>query len=165
MRRRVEGWDAAFAADILQHINMLRGTMPPYAGDEHDRKALGLYLASLNPAWQFTVTDANRLEIGEKVFEARCGHCHTVNGNFRPLRGAFEKATPSQVQEVFPALGAISSNMPEFNLPDDQALALAFYISHEANLPIAHTAAPAEMPTGSNHSRLLRPVEPRREVR
>jgi len=165
MRHRVDGWDAAFAADILQHIHMLRGTMPPYAGDEQDRKALGQYLASLNPAWQFNVTDANRLEIGEKVFGARCGHCHTVNGNFRPLRGAFEKETPSQVQEIFPALGAMSSNMPEFNAPDDQAQALAFYISHEANLPISHTAAPTEMPTGSNHSQLLRPAEPRQEVR
>jgi mono/diheme cytochrome c family protein len=158
MRHRVDGWDATFAADILQHIHMLLGTMPPFAGDEQDRKALGKYLASLNPAWQFTITDANRLEIGEKVFASRCGHCHTVNGNFRPLRGTFEKATPSQVQEVFPALGAMSSNMPDFNAPDDQAQALAFYISHEANLPLAHKPAPAEMPTGSSHSQLLRPA-------
>jgi mono/diheme cytochrome c family protein len=158
MNRRVDGWDAAFAADILQHIHMLRGTMPPYAGDETDRKALGQYLASLNPAWQFNITDANRLEIGEKVFGARCGHCHTVNGNFRPLRGTFEKATPSQVQEVFPALGAMSSNMPDFNAPADQAEALAFYISHEANLPLAHKPAPAEIPAGTNHSRLVMPV-------
>jgi mono/diheme cytochrome c family protein len=130
--------------------------MPPYAGDEQDRKALGRYLASLNPAWQLNITDANRLEVGKKVFDARCGHCHTVNGNFRPLRGTFEKATPGQVQEVFPALGAMSGNMPEFNAPEDQAQALAFYISHEANLPLAQKLAPAEMPTGTNHSRLLR---------
>ncbi len=44
MRRRVDGWDAEFAADILQHIHMMRGTMPPYAGNEEDRKALGSYL-------------------------------------------------------------------------------------------------------------------------
>jgi mono/diheme cytochrome c family protein len=165
MKRRVDGWDAAFAADILQHIHMLRGTMPPYAGNEDDRKALGNYLASLNPAWQFNVTDGNRLEIGEKVFAARCGHCHTVNGNFRPLRGAFEKQTPSEVQEIFPALGAMSSNMPNFNAPDDQAQALAFYISHEASLPMPQKAAPTEPPTGSSHSQLVRPTQSRQEVR
>ena len=165
MRKRVDGWDAAFAADILQHIHVLRGTMPPYAGDEQDRKALGRYLASLNPPWQFNITDANRLEIGEKVFSARCGHCHTVNGKYRPLRGTFEKATPSQVQEVFPALSAMSSNMPEFSAPDDQAQALAFYISHEANLPLAHPPAASEMPTGSSHSQLIRPAQPSQEVR
>ena len=165
MRQRVDGWDADFAADILQHIHMLRGTMPPYAGDAQDRKALGKYLASLNPAWQFQVTDANRLEVGEKVFGARCGHCHTVNGNYRPLRGAFENATPAQVAEVFPALGDMSSNMPAFNAPADQAAALAAYISHEANRPILHTPIPEQMPTGSNHSQLMRPASPRQEVR
>jgi hypothetical protein len=85
-----------------------------------------------------------------------------VNGNFRPLRGAFEKQTPSQVQEMFPALGAMSSNMPNFNAPDDQAQALAFYISNEANKPVSQKSVPAEMPTGSTHSQLMRP---RQEVR
>ena len=165
MKRRVDGWDAEFAADILQHIHMLRGTMPPFAGNDEDRKALGSYLAGLNPAWQFNITDGNRLEIGEKVFASRCGHCHTVNGNFRPLRGVFEKQTPSQVQEMFPALGAMSSNMPNFNAPDDQAQALAFYISHEASKPMLHKPAPPEMPTGTTHSQLVRPAQPQQEVR
>jgi mono/diheme cytochrome c family protein len=165
MRRRVDGWDAGFAADILQHIQMLRGTMPPFAGNEEDRHALGSYLAALNPAWKFNITDANRLEIGGKVFAARCGHCHTVNGNFRPLRGIFEKQTPNQVREIFSVLGAMSSNMPDFNAPDDQAQALAFYISHEANKPIVQKPVPAEMPTGSSHSQLIRPDGPRQEVR
>jgi mono/diheme cytochrome c family protein len=165
MRRRVDGWDAEFAADILQHIHMLRGTMPPYAGNAVDRKALGNYLAGLNPAWQFNITDANRLEIGEKVFSARCGHCHSVNGNFRPLRGVFENQTPNQVQEMFPVLAAMNSNMPNFNAPDDQAQALAFYISHEASKPVPVKPAPAEMPTGSTHSQLVPPAGPRQEVR
>ncbi len=159
MKRRVDGWDAEFAADILQHIQMLRGTMPPYAGNEEDRKALGSYLAGLNPAWQFNITDGNRLEIGEKVFASRCGHCHTVNGKFRPLRGVFENQTPSQVQEMFPALGMMSSNMPNFNAPDDQALALAFYIAQEAAKPLPQKFAPAETPTGSSHSQLMRPAQ------
>jgi mono/diheme cytochrome c family protein len=165
MKRRVDGWDSEFAADILQHIHVLRGTMPPYAGNEEDRKALGRYLASLNPSWHFNITDANRLEIGEKVFAARCGHCHTVNGNFRPLREAFVNQTPSQVQEIFPALGDMSSNMPKFDAPDDQAQALAFYISNEASKPVSAKPAPAEMPTGSSHSQLMHPAQPRQEVR
>jgi mono/diheme cytochrome c family protein len=159
MNSRVDGWDAEFAADILQHIHILRGTMPPYAGNEEDRKALGSYLAGLNPAWRFNITDGNRLEIGERVFGSRCGHCHTVNGKFRPLRGVFENQSPSQVQEIFPALGEMSSNMPNFNAPDDQAQTLAWYISHEAAKAILQRPAPVEMPAGSTHSRLLRPAQ------
>ncbi len=157
MKRRVDGWDAEFASDILQHIPMMHGTMPPFAGNEADRKALGRYLASLNPAWQLEITDGNRLKIGERVFDSRCGHCHSVNGRFRPLRGMFENQTPAQVQEVFPALSAMSSDMPNFNAPDDQAQALAFYISHEAGKPLLHKPTP-EMPTGSTHSRLVDPT-------
>ncbi len=59
---------------------------------------------------------------------------------------------------MFPALGAMSSNMPNFNAPDDQAQALAFYISHEASKPLPQKPAPAEMPTGSTHSQLMRPA-------
>jgi mono/diheme cytochrome c family protein len=165
MNRRVDGWDAEFAADILQHIQVMHGIMPPYAGNEEDRKALGSYLAGLNPPWKFNITDANRLEIGQKVFDSRCGHCHTVNGKFRPLRGIFEKQTPSQVQDMFPVLGSMSTDMPNFNAPDDQAQALAFYISHEANQPMPATKSPSEMPTGSTKSQLMRPAEPRQEVR
>ena len=160
MTRRVDGWDAAFAADILQHIHVLRGTMPPFAGDEQDRKALGKYLAGLNPEWHLTITAANKLEMGKKVFDSRCGHCHTVNGSFRPLRGTFENATAAQVAEVFPALGAMSSNMPEFNAPAEQAEALSFYIAHEANLPLTVKPGPTEMPTGTNHSRMRSPARP-----
>jgi mono/diheme cytochrome c family protein len=165
IRHRVDGWDSDFAADILQHMPMMHGTMPPYAGDETDRKALGSYLASLNPPWHFNITDANRLEVGEQVFDARCGHCHSINGSFRPLRGVFDKQTAAQVQELFPALGAMSPDMPNFNAPDDQAQALAFYISHEAAKPLLHKPAPAEMPTGTTHSQLVRPAGSPLEVR
>ena len=139
--------------------------MPPYAGNEDDRKALGRYLAGLNPAWHFTITDANRAEIGEKVFASRCGHCHTINGKYRPLRGVFEKQTPSQVQDMFPVLGSMNPEMPNFNAPDDQAQALAFYISQEANRPLPAKPATAEMPTGSTKSEMMRPAAPWQEVR
>jgi mono/diheme cytochrome c family protein len=165
MKRRADGWDAEFAADVLQHLPMMHGTMPPYAGNEEDRKALGSYLAGLNPPWHFNITDANRLEIGGKVFDSRCGHCHTINGKFRPLRGVFEKQTPSQVQDMFPVLGGMSPDMPNFNAPDDQAQALAFYISHEANQPLPANPAPAELPSGSPHSQLIFPAGPLQEVR
>ena len=46
MTTRTNGWDATFSKDILAHIQMLRGAMPPFAGNESDRAALGEYLAS-----------------------------------------------------------------------------------------------------------------------
>jgi mono/diheme cytochrome c family protein len=160
MDRRTDGWDAEFAADILQHLPAMHGTMPPYAGNEEDRKALGRYLAGMNAPWQFTITDANRAEIGAKVFKARCGACHSINGKFRPLRGVFEKQTASQVKEMFPVLGSMSPNMPNFNAPDDQADALAFYISQEANRPLPPSSTPQPMPIGNTKSQMTIPAQP-----
>jgi mono/diheme cytochrome c family protein len=160
MDRRADGWDAEFAADILQHLPPMHGTMPPFAGNEADRKALGAYLAGLNAPWQLTITDANRAEIGAKVFKSRCGTCHSINGKFRPLRGVFEKQTPSQVKDMFAVLGSMSPNMPNFNAPDDQAEALAFYIAQEANKPLPPSTAPQQMPIGNTKSQMTMPPQP-----
>jgi len=143
MKSRVVGWDADFAADMLSHIHMLKGAMPNFAGNDEDRAALGNYLASLNPPINYgPITATNKLQVGEQVFAVRCGHCHTVNGKFRPLRGVFENAQPDQVSAMFPVLDSMSPNMPKFTAPDDQAQALAEYISHEANRPLTATEKP-----------------------
>ncbi len=137
---RVVGWDVDFAADMLSHIHMMRAPMPRFAGNAEDRAALGAYLASLNPPLNFgAITVANRLQVGRQVFDVRCGHCHSINGGYRPLRGAFEKSTPDQVMGMFPVLDTMSENMPKFTAPEDQVQALAEYIAHEANLPLQPT--------------------------
>jgi len=150
MRTRVKGWDAEFAAEMIPRLEKTKGTMPPFAGNEEDRKALGEYLASLNPPANYgTITEENAAAVGEQVFQVRCGSCHTINGGFRPVRGAFEGSTPDQVEALLPLLGSMSPSMPAFTAPPDQTHALATYISHTANRPIkAETEAPRPMTGG-----------------
>ena len=82
MRKFTRGWDAKFASEILLHLPVVRETMPPFAGDGHDRAALGSYLASLAPA---TPSGANEKELGQQVFAMHCAMCHSVGGQRRPL--------------------------------------------------------------------------------
>ncbi len=82
MRKFARGWDAKFASELLLHLPVVRETMPPFAGDEHDRAALGGYLASLAPA---TPSGANEKELGQQVFAIHCALCHSVGGQRRPL--------------------------------------------------------------------------------
>jgi mono/diheme cytochrome c family protein len=148
MRKRVSGWDADFAKEMLAHIDKMRAPMPQFGGNEADRVALGKYLASLNPPENHgAVTDANRMEIGEHVFKVHCGSCHTVNGNFRPLRGAFADASPDQVENLFPLLDSMSPNMPHFSASEDDTHALGAYISQEANKKVT-AETPLERPVG-----------------
>ncbi len=121
MRSRVRGWDAGFAADMLPHLEVTRGTMPRFAGNEQDRTALGRYLASLNPA--FTPV------AGGQVFQIRCGSCHTIDGPFRPLKNALRGAPAEQIEALLPVLDSMSPNMPRFSAPDSQAHALAGYMA------------------------------------
>ncbi len=130
MTKRVRGWDAAFAANMLAHLDQLRGNaMPRFAGNESDRKALGAYLATLNPARFDPVTDANRVEIGGQVFATRCGACHSLGGKMRPLDAAFTGASPEQVREMLPVLDSMSPNMPPWTGSEAEALALSTYVS------------------------------------
>jgi mono/diheme cytochrome c family protein len=149
MARRVAGWDAEFAKEMLAHIEVTKGAMPRFGGNEQDRMALGAYLASLNPPAQYpAITDGNAVEVGAQVFAVRCGSCHTVNGKLRPLRGAFERVAAADVEQVFPMLDSMSPNMPKFTAPAEQAKALAAYIANEANKPITATAEATRPATG-----------------
>lgn len=148
MRKRVLGWDADFAKEMLAHMDKTRAPMPPFGGDERDRIALGRYLASLNPPESHAaVNDSNRMQIGERAFQVHCGSCHTVNGDFRPLRGAFQGSKAEDVENIFPVLDSMSPNMPHFAASDEDTHALAAYIAAEANKPVKVEAV-TEKPVG-----------------
>ena len=137
MRFRVKGWDAEFAKEMLAHLDKTRGPMPQFGGNEADRVALGRYLASLNPPEEHgAVTDSNRMRVGERAFQVHCGNCHTINGSFRPLRGAFQGSDAEQVENLLPMLDSMSPNMPHFAAPEEDTKALSSYIAEEANRPI-----------------------------
>ena len=149
LRKRVSGWDAQFGKEMLAHMDKLRVPMPQFGGNEADREALGKYLASLNPPESHgAITDTNRLQIGERAFQVHCGNCHTINGNFRPLRGAFQGSDAEQVENLLPMLDSMSPNMPHFSAPADDTHALAVYVSREANKPVTAEAPPLEKPVG-----------------
>jgi mono/diheme cytochrome c family protein len=50
IRFAVKGWSWVMIDYQLVHLSELKGFMPPFVGTEAERKALGAWLASLNPA-------------------------------------------------------------------------------------------------------------------
>jgi mono/diheme cytochrome c family protein len=49
IRFAVKGWSETMIDYQLAHLNELKGFMPPFVGTEAERKALGGWLAGLNP--------------------------------------------------------------------------------------------------------------------
>ena len=50
IRFAVRGWSWTMIDYELAHVHQLKGFMPPFVGTEPERKALGFWLGSLNPA-------------------------------------------------------------------------------------------------------------------
>lgn len=125
---RVHGWDAPFATDILQHLPLLRGTMPTFAGNEQDRLAVGAYLASLSPIG--SDQDLPAAELGRQVFGRRCSMCHTVGGSFRPLSLAGTDA--DSIDGMLAQLDSLNPEMPTFHGTERERKALAVFLQSGA---------------------------------
>ncbi|MGA7295760.1 MAG: c-type cytochrome [Terriglobales bacterium] len=124
MSKFARGWDAKFGSEILLHLPVVRGTMPPFSGNEQDRAALGGYLASLAPT---SPSGANEKEIGEQVFAIHCALCHTVGGQRRPLE--LKGTDADAIAGMLGGLPDINPNMPPFTGTDKEGHALAVYLS------------------------------------
>ncbi|MCW2313224.1 c-type cytochrome [Rhodoferax antarcticus] len=100
-----------------------------------------------------TISDSNRLEAGRVLALATCSNCHSLtNTGMRPLKNYFTaSSTTLEIAEYLQA--ALSSGntlyMPQIPLKDDEAMALATYISSLNGVQPLQTAltAPAVLPT------------------
>jgi mono/diheme cytochrome c family protein len=99
--------------------------MPPFAGDAHDRAALGSYLASLAPA---TPSGGTERDLGQQVFAIHCALCHSVGGQRRPLD--LKGTDPDGIAGMLGTLGDINPDMPPFTGTDAEGHALAVYLSN-----------------------------------
>ncbi|HVP55544.1 MAG TPA: c-type cytochrome [Candidatus Eisenbacteria bacterium] len=127
MAPRVQGWDAPFASEMLLHLPVMRGTMPPFAGNQQDRAAVAAYLASLSPPEQRGTAAA---DLGRLVFAHRCSMCHTVGDKFRPLAMAGTDA--DTIDGMLSQLDILNPEMPAFHGNDAERKALASFLASGA---------------------------------
>ena len=125
IRSRVRGWDEKFAAAIVPHLSLTRGTMPEFAGNATDAEALAKYLATLAPA--LPVNNPNdEMGTGRAVFNARCALCHTVRGQRRPLD--FGGADFETVDTLVQSLDNLNPDMPPFTGTEAERHALVNWL-------------------------------------
>ncbi|HVZ17457.1 MAG TPA: c-type cytochrome [Terriglobales bacterium] len=125
IRKHVCGWDERFAAAIVPHLALTRGTMPEFAGNATDAAALGKYLATLAPE-PLTINAGDEMATGKRVFEMRCALCHTVGGQRRPLD--FAGADFDSVDTMVQNLDSFSTNMPPFTGTEAERHALVNWL-------------------------------------
>lgn len=100
-----------------------------------------------------TITDSNRLEAGRVLALATCSNCHSLtNTGMRPLKNYFtaSSTTPEIAEYLHASLSSGNTlYMPQIPLKDDEAMALATFISSLNGVQPLQTAltAPAVQPT------------------
>ena len=124
MRKFTRGWDAKFASEVLLHLPLVRESMPPFAGDEKDRAALGGYLASLAPA---TSSARTKEKLGNRSSRSIAPCVTRSAGQRRPLD--LKGTDPDAIGGMIGTLADINPDMPAFTGTDAEAHALAKYLS------------------------------------
>jgi len=116
--------DAKFAGEILLHLPVVRETMPPFAGDAHDRAALAaIWLAGAG-------NTLRRKRQRNRAAGVRDPLRH-VSQRRRPEASArLEGTDPEAIAGMLGTLSDINPDMPSFTGTDAEGHALAVYLSN-----------------------------------
>jgi mono/diheme cytochrome c family protein len=103
--------------------------MPPFAGNEAERRALSVYLASLEggeaPA---TAPPATPSGPGAAAFETHCAACHAPDGDW-PITVRLGGRDAAAWYDLLGRLDLVNANMPPFLGSEDERRALADYLA------------------------------------
>ncbi len=123
---KLQGLDEAFVAGLVAGTGHMRGRMPPFVGKNLEAKSIAAYLMK-------GVDSGAADNSGPAVWRRRCGSCHSLRGEFRPVIEAFEDQTPEDIAETIQYIEYMSELMPPWSGSDAEKGALAKYLSEQAS--------------------------------
>ena len=143
VRRLLEArqWDAGQLKAMLASLDVMHNSvMPPFAGTDVERDALGAYLATL-------YHPSPSPEDGARVFQQNCAVCHQA-GPADPAITTIQSLDAAAAAEALKDLPTLFARMPDLKLTDRQRSALVEWIKKQtvaSTKPILRAAAdPAE---------------------
>jgi cytochrome bd-type quinol oxidase subunit 1 len=129
LREYVAGLDEAWLAGIVPRLHLYREKMPPFPGNAADAAALGRYLKSVAGPDPLAGGRLSAAAQDALAFGRRCGGCHTLAGNFRPLADAFAGLTPADAADIVAGIGDMSDSMPSFTGSDGEKERVARHLT------------------------------------
>jgi mono/diheme cytochrome c family protein len=101
--------------------------MPPFPGNELERRALAVYLAQVGGGAVIAKPAGGAVD-GAAVFEANCSACHGEGGDW-PIAPLVGGKTRDQLHESLGRLSEINEMMPPFEGTDAERAALAEHLA------------------------------------
>lgn len=133
---KVMGLDRAFVAALVSKTDLMRAGMPPWPGKAEEASAVARYLLDNAPATPVS-------NDGKVVWLRRCGQCHSVSAEFRPVADAFAGQKPEDIGETISSIEGFSDKMPPWTGNDIERNALAKYLSTACASPPKAASQPA----------------------
>lgn len=128
---RNKNWDEAAIYYRLASLDrMLNGVMPPFVGNEAERRAQSRFLAGLNPDIRPRQKSADRPQAGISggtVFEDNCSECH-VQSSEDPLFSRLRRHDETEIYDLIGRLNTVNPQMPPFDGTDRERKVLAAWI-------------------------------------
>ena len=126
IRKLVAGRNSNALEGVIARLDTWRHRrMPPFAGNDDEKRALAVYLATLGGG---RIDPRTPLVDGAAVFDASCAMCHSKDGDF-PIAPRVKGLDEAQLYDVIGKLPERNPMMPAFEGSEAERRALAKYLA------------------------------------
>jgi mono/diheme cytochrome c family protein len=123
--RAADGKPAQWSTPGVQLATWRSRRMPPFAGNDEEKRALSVYLATLGGG---AIAPRTPAVSGAMVFDAACGMCHGPDGDW-PMPPRIAGRNAEQLYELLGRLPQLNDMMPPFEGTDAERRALANHLA------------------------------------
>ncbi len=125
-----EGTDRAFIAAIVQTPQLLKGNMPPFLGTPEEAQKIADFLyRHLDERPMSAIYGLHGVELGKKVYQARCGYCHVLGGMDDKTK-SFDGLNRQDLEDMLSMAENLGEGMPAFTgTAEDREALISFILS------------------------------------
>jgi mono/diheme cytochrome c family protein len=123
-----DGTDQEFIAGMVMGIGAIKGNMPPFPGNETDARLIAAHIYNqVDHRSLAEIYGLSGVELGNKVYEIRCGSCHEIGG-FNDKMESIAGQSEEDLGFLLDIAGELGDEMPAFTGDDQEREALIAYL-------------------------------------
>ncbi len=123
-----DGTDERFIAGIIPGLHVIRGNMPPFLGNADEVRKLAEHIyGKIDPRHISEIYNLKGAELGEKVFDIRCGKCH-VFGGYNDNSGSLLGIAEEDYRDLLDDAEELADEMPPFTGDETEKQAMFEYL-------------------------------------
>ena len=124
-----DGTDERFMASIIQSASLLKGNMPPFAGNSKEAGMIAAHIyAQTDHRQTGAIYGLTGVELGRKVYDIRCACCHLPGSSGDKLKSLAGK-TAQDYSDLLDQAESLGDGMPAFTADSTDRAVLIQYLT------------------------------------